>query len=235
MYDYEEDYEPTVEEMEEMDGMENTEVKVAPEQLKIEFNTENFALGIMQAVVSEVKKNLYQELIAEIKKECLGDIKEKIQLSVHEIIKDIVVDFMENEKVAVGGNSIWDDEPREELSLMQYSKRCIKQSLESGKFRVLKKLIPDKYASGRYRAETEEYSFEGYLIAHLGIGDEVKAYLDKQVDEVRKQVNKDVKAAFDDSTKQMLSNAVLQVLMANDTYKKIEANIACIADKNQEA
>lgn len=234
MYDYEEEYEPTVEEMEEMDGMENTEVRIEKEQLEIKFNTENFALGIMQAVVSEVKKNLYKEIIAEIKKECLDDIKEKIQLSVHEIIKDIVVDFMENEKVVVGGDSIWDDEPREELSLMQYSKRCIKQILENGKFKVLKKLIPDKYSRERYRAETEEYSFEGYLIANLGIGNEVKAYLDKQVDEVRKQVNKDVKDAFDDSTKQMLSNAVLQVLMANDTYRKIEANIACIADKNQE-
>ena len=55
--------------------------------------------------------------------------------------------------------------------------------------------------------------------------------MDKQVDEVRQQVNRDVKAAFDESTKTMLSNAVLQVLMANDTYKKIESNISCIADK----
>ena len=58
--------------------------------------------------------------------------------------------------------------------------------------------------------------------------------MDKQVDEVRQQVNRDVKAAFDESTKTMLSNAVLQVLMANDTYKKIESNISCIADRQQE-
>lgn len=30
------------------------------------------------------------------------------------------------------------------------------------------------------------------------------------------------------------ANAVLQVLMANDTYKKIGDNIACIADRPQE-
>ena len=58
--------------------------------------------------------------------------------------------------------------------------------------------------------------------------------LDKQVDEVRQQVNRDVKAAFDESTKTMLSNAVLQVLMANDTYKRIESNISSIADRQQE-
>lgn len=44
---YDEDYEPTQEEMEEQDGMDNTEVKMERENLKIEFNTENFAAGIM--------------------------------------------------------------------------------------------------------------------------------------------------------------------------------------------
>ncbi len=150
--DYDEDYEPTQEEMEECDGMENTEVKMEKENLKIEFNTENFALEIIRAVAADVKKNLEK----------------------------------------------------------------------------------DRYNRGRYRAETKEYTFEEYLVQHLGIDDEVKCYLDKQVDEVRQQVNRDVKAAFDESTKAMLSNAVLQVLMANDTYKKIEGNIACIADRPQE-
>ena len=68
-------------------------------------------------------------------------------------------------------------------------------------------LEKDRYNKGRYRAETKEYTFEEYLLQHLGIDDEVKSYLDKQVDEVRQQVNRDVKAAFDESTKAMLSNA----------------------------
>lgn len=51
-YEYEEDYEPTEEEMEECDGMENTEVMMEKENLTIEFNTENFALGIIRAVTS---------------------------------------------------------------------------------------------------------------------------------------------------------------------------------------
>ncbi len=88
--DYDEDYEPSQEEMEEMDGMENTEVKMEKEDLKIEFNTENFALGIIQAVTAEVKKNLYSEIVAEIKSEVLCDIKEKIQYAASDIIKGIV-------------------------------------------------------------------------------------------------------------------------------------------------
>ena len=232
--DYDEDYEPSQEEMEEMDGMENTEVKMEKEDLKIEFNTENFALGIIQAVTAEVKKNLYSEIVAEIKSEVLCDIKEKIQYAASDIIKGIVQDFMDNEKVQIGGSSVWDDEPKEELTLTQYAKRCVKDCIENSRFRIVKSFEKDRYNKGRYRAETQEYTFEEYLLQHLGIDNEVKGYLDKQVDEVRQQVNRDVKAAFDESTKTMLSNAVLQVLMANDTYKKIESNISCIADRQQE-
>lgn len=234
MYEYEEDYEPTEEEMEEMDGMKNTEVKTEKEDLKIEFNTENFALGIIQAVTAEVKKNLYSEIVAKIKSEVLGDIKEKIQYAASDIIKGIVQDFMDNEKVHIGESSVWDDEPKEELTLTQYAKRCVKDCIENSRFRIVKSFEKDRYNKGRYRPETKEYTFEEYLRQHLGIDDEVKNYLDEKIDEVRQQVNRDVKSAFDESTKTMLSNAVLQVLMANDTYKKIESNIACIANKPQE-
>lgn len=231
--DYEDDYEPTQEEMEEQDGMENTNASVEKGILEIKFNTENFAAGIMRSVVLEVKKNLYSEIVKEIKDEVLEDIKEKIQYATGDIIKGIVQDFMDHEKVSIGGYSIWDDEPKEELTLLQYAKRCVKDCIENSRFRIVKSFERDRYRE-KYTAKTQEYTFEEYLLQHLGIDDEVKSYLDKQVDEVRQQVNRDVKAAFDESTKAMLSNAVLQVIMANDTYKKIESNISSIADKTQE-
>ena len=119
-YDYyEDDYEPTVEEMEEQDGMENTDVVIGKESLRIEFNTENFAAGIMRAVAAEVKKSLYGEIVKEIKKEVLDDIKKKVQCATGDIIKDIVLDFLNNDKICVGGSSVWDDEPKEELWKMR--------------------------------------------------------------------------------------------------------------------
>lgn len=127
---YEDEYEPAEEEMEEQDGMENTEVKVEKENIKIEFNTENFAAGIIRAVTSEVKKNLYSEIVGEIKSEVLDDIKEKIQYAAGDIIKEIVKDFMESEKICIGGSNVWDDEPKEELTLIQYAKRCVKSCIE---------------------------------------------------------------------------------------------------------
>lgn len=227
-YDYEDEYEPTQEEMEENDGMENTDVNVEKEKIKIEFNTENFASGIMMAVVAEVKKNIYREVIDEIKKEVLGDIKEEIKNNANTIIREILDDYVENEIITIGSNSPWDDTPKEEMTIKQYMKRCVKECIESGKFRVPtgeKTSRGDKY---------KEYGFMEYVNEHLKMDSDIKKYLDASIDEVRKRVNSDVKAAFDESTKAMLSSAVLQVLMANDTYKKIESNIACIADKEKE-
>ena len=77
-YEFEE-YEPTEDEMEEMDGMENTEVKVDSQKMSIEFDTANFANGIMRAVATKVKKELYKEIVDEIKQECLNGIKEKLR------------------------------------------------------------------------------------------------------------------------------------------------------------
>lgn len=227
---YDEDYEPTQEEMEEMDGLESTKVEHNNEVININFNTQNFADGIVTAVVLSLKENLYKDVVAEIRKECLDDIREKIQIQTGEIIKDTINEYMNTEKITIGGNSVWDDEPKEELTFMQYVKRCIKNIIESGKFSVVKSIVKDKWSKNGYKYETEKYSFDEYVAANCGIDNEVKAYLDKEISKIRNEINKNIKTTFDESTRNMLSQSVLNILMANDTYKKIESNIASIAN-----
>lgn len=226
----EEDYEP--DEEEEYEAMESTDVKGVGEKLVIQFNAENFAQGIVAAVVSQLKEKVYNDVLEKVKEDIFGSMKEQIMLSTHEIVKDIVVDFMENEKVVVGNGSVWDETEKKELTLTQYAKQCIKECIEEGRFKVFKGCEKKRYGSG-YELKYNEYAFGEYIAQNLGIGNEAKAYFDEQIDIMRKQVNADVKNAFDESTRTMLSQAVLQVLMANDTYRKIENNIACIADKGK--
>lgn len=234
-YEFEDyDEEPTQEEMEEHEGAEATKAKMTKKKLKIEFDTENFANGIVSAVTSEVKKNLETSIIEQIKKEVLDDLKEKIRLSTHEIIKDIIVDFMENEKIKIGGSSFWDDEPLKELTMLEYAKKCVGDSVVKGNFKVVTGYEKDRYSNSGYRAKTQEFTFSDYIRSQLAIGNDIKEYIDKQVVEIKNNVNRDVKKVFDDSTKKMLSESVLNVLMANDTYKKIESNLACIADRTVE-
>lgn len=226
---YDEDYEPTQEEMEEMDGLENTKVEHNNEVININFNTENFANGIVTAVVQSLKENIYREVVDQIRKECLEDIHKKIQLQTGEIIKEIIDDYMNTEKITVGGDSVWDDEPKEELTFIQYVKRCMKNIIKNGKFKVVKSVEKDRLWD-KYVIKTEDFSFDEYIKANCGIDNEVKAYLDKEVDKMRRKINENIKDTFDESTRNMLSQSVLNILMANDTYKQIESNIASIAN-----
>lgn len=226
---YDEDYEPTQEEMEEMDGVENTNVENNNNVININFNTENFANGIVAAVVQSLKENLYREVINQIKEECLADIRKKIQLQTGEIIKEIIEDYMNTEEITIGGDSVWDDEPKEKLTFMQYVKRCMKNIINNGRFKVIKSVERTCY-SNKYEFKTEDYSFDEYVAANCGIDNEVKAYLDKEIIKIRDEINRNIKITFDESTRNMLSQSVLNILMANDTYKKIESNIASIAN-----
>ena len=83
---YEDEYEPSKEELEEEMGMEDTQVKNENGKLKIEFDTENFARGIMDAVVVEVRNSIGREIVESVKKEVLGEIKEEIKKDAHEIV-----------------------------------------------------------------------------------------------------------------------------------------------------
>ena len=190
---YDEDWEeePIQEEYEEYEGARATNTTMTHEKLKIEFDTENFANGIVSAVTSEVKKNLEASIIEKIKKEVLDDLKEKIRLSTHEIIKDIIIDFMENEKIKVGGSSFWDDEPLKEFTMTEYAKKCIGDAIKNDRFRIVTSYEKDRY--NNYRANTKEFTFSDYIRAELAVGNDIKEYIDKQVVEIKNNVNSDIK------------------------------------------
>lgn len=91
--------------------------------------------------------------------------------------------------------------------------------------------VKKKGRSGSYSDDYESVTFEDYISRQFDPNEMIKKELDAFMDDIRKQVNTTMKETFDNSTKFMLSNAVLSILSANDTYRQIENNIKCIADK----
>lgn len=109
---YDEDYEPSEEELDQMEGEENTETEFDFKNLQINFDVENFAKGIATAV----KRTLKKEIIAELKKSVLQDLKDDIQKNIATMSEEIVREVYENEKIILGG---WGEE-RQEVSVKQY-------------------------------------------------------------------------------------------------------------------
>lgn len=215
-YDYDE-YEPTEEEIQEIQGKQSTDVDFDFEKLQIFFDVKNFAEGI----ASEVKRTLKNEIISDLKKEVLKDLKDDIQNNIAKMSYDIVRDVYENEKVIIGG---WGKE-KQEISVKQYLLNEIRDSFKDGKFITKEK---DNWGD----VETREVSIKDYIDSKIKF-DAIQNDIDREIDQIRKNINTRIKDMFDSSTRQMLSDNVLQVLMANETYQKIQGNIACIADKKE--
>ena len=85
-YDYDE-YEPTEEEIQEIQGKQSTDVDFDFEKLQIFFDVKNFAEGI----ASEVKRTLKNEIISDLKKEVLKDLKDDIQNNIAKMSYDIEI------------------------------------------------------------------------------------------------------------------------------------------------
>ena len=214
---YDEDYEPSEEELDQMEGEESTETEFDFKNLQINFDVENFAKGIATAV----KKTLKKEIIAELKKSVLEDLKDDIQKNIAAMSEEIVREIYENEKVILGG---WGEE-KQEVSVKQYLLNAIRDSFKEGKFITREK---DSWGG----VKTTKISIQEYIDKKINFS-AIQKDIDREVDGIRKDINRKIEDIFNSSTKQMLSDNVLKVLMANETYQKIQNNIACIADKKE--
>ena len=193
--------------------------------MKITLELDNLE-KIVQTTLEKNLENVVKEQIADIVKKTADNlIKDTINTQVSENFQHFVDEYITTKKIKIGG-SYWDNEPEQEYTVEQYIKQQLKEKLDSKQLKVKK-----KGRSGSYSDDYECVTFENYISCQFDPNDLVKKELDTFMDDIRKQVNTTMKKTFDNSTKSMLSNAVLSILSANDTYRQIENNIKCIADK----
>ncbi len=216
MYDFE-DYEPTQEEMEEYEGDRASEANTDMKTLEVKFDVENFALGI----ATEVKRTLKKELLKELKSGVIADLKDEIQKNIHEISYELVKEVYEKETVCFG----WGTD-KKEMSVKDYILNQIQTSFVDGKFKSKTK---DSWGN----TKITEVSLQDYINSKITF-DAVQKDIDREIDSIRKDINRKIKDIFDTSTRQMLADNVVQVLMANETYQKIQSNVACIADRKEQ-
>lgn len=184
--------------------------------LKIEYDMEDMAVGIKEAIMKELSKDLAEEIKSELKAEMreklFGKVKESIENNTYELVQSMINDIYNTEKVVIGGG--WEEEAKE-FTLKEY---VIEQ---------VKEVIVNNKCDGKGYGST---SFQEWFTKKC-VDPDIQKIIEKEITNIRNDVNYKVKNMFDTSTKQMLSETVLNVLMANDTYKKIEGSIASIANK----
>lgn len=195
--------------------------------MKVTIDLENLD-GLVQDTMENNIKTIVKEQIDSTVRKVVDDLaKEVIQDKVSDNFQRFVDEYITTTKIKVGGG-YWDDSDAKEYTVEQYIKKELKDRLESKTLKAKKKGRTSSYSD-----DFETVPFEEYINRQFDFNDMIKKELDKFMNDIRKQVNTTMKETFDDSTKNMLSNAVLNILGANETYRQIENNIKCIADKRE--
>lgn len=193
--------------------------------MKVTIDMENLETLVQTTMEKNIESIVKEQIEGTVRKVADNLAKKVIEEKVYENFQRFVDEYITTTKIKVGGN-YWDDTEEHEYTVEQYIKNELKNRLDSGKLRAKKKGRTSSYSD-----DFEQVSFEEYINRQFDFDEMIKKDLDKFMDDIRKQVNKTMKETFDNSTKSMLSTAVLNILGANETYRQIENNIKCIADK----
>ena len=189
--------------------------KILAMTIKEKYQAEEYGISVLD-------KNVYKK-ISELSKEQItklgGDIISEV---VTKNFNEFVDDYITNTKITVRKEDFWGDTDVNEYTVEEYIKKCLKERLDNEKFRS-----KDKY--GR----CEEVTFDEYIKNHYvqNMEKEIKKKMDSYFIDIRDQINRTMKETFDNTTKDMLSSTVLNILTQNNTYKQLENNIKSIATK----
>lgn len=194
--------------------------------MKVTIDLENLELFVKETTEKNIEAVIKEQVSNTVNKTIDKLVEKEIKNAVSTNFQRFVDEYIKNTTIKVGGNSYWDDEEQKEYTVEQYIKKELKNRLESKTLKAKKKGRTSSYSD-----DFEQVSFEEYINRSFNADDLIKADLDKFMDGIRKDINKTMKDIFDSSTKNMLSSAVLSILTANDTYRQIENQIKCIADK----
>lgn len=190
--------------------------------MKITFEMDNLQNLIEKSVsgnIEEAVKSQVEDTIKEQVTKLGGDIISEV---VTKNFNEFVNDYITNTKITVRKEDFWGDADVNEYTVEEYIKKCLKERLDNEKFRS-----KDKYGC------CEEITFDEYIKNHYvqNMEKEIKKKMDSYFIDIRNQINRTMKETFDNTTKDMLSSTVLNILTQNNTYKQLENNIKSIATK----
>lgn len=182
-------------------------------------NLEKNLEGILKDNLNDTIKDTVINLI---QKETEEQVKDYIKEEVNLHIKNYVEEYIKTAKVKTGGG-FYSNEEEKEYTVEQFLKKEIAECMEKKSFTI--------YKEDRYGKREEQVSFEEFIKKEFNIDDKIRGQLKKFMIEVKNDVNNRLKNQFNEVTKQTLSDTMLTLLLQNETFTKIQQNLASIATK----
>ena len=193
--------------------------------MKVNIDMEN----LDKAVQTAVSKNIEKVISTEISKLVQQGVDERLRTTIEEMaggkIAEYIDEYIKTATVTVGGG-FYSDGDAKTYTVEEYVKDQLALALKDKKLSV-------KDRTSSYSDRYVSVTFEEYIKKHLNIEGQIKKQLDSFLDGVRKQINNQITDLFESGTQDMLSDAVFNVLMQNDTYANLSDSIKRIADKSE--
>lgn len=141
-----------------------------------------------------------------------------IEKIVNREISKYIRQYIETATIAIGGG--WNEEFKT-FTVKEYLQNQINECLETRTFKT-----KDTYGG------SSNISFEDFVKKQINMNNEIEKKLQGFVKEIRKDVGENINQVFTDSIKNALSETVLQMLTATETYKNISNQVKMIASEN---
>lgn len=206
---------------EEDETMEETKCEVIEEKdlITVTMNPAYYDVDRMKNMVVRELKNA---IIDDIKEELIENMRKDLRCEINDEIRNIVREVYSNHKVITG--SFYDDEAKEELTVDQYIMKVTRDCVaRDGTISV-------DYKDRWNDTCKKQVTIKDYIDSKISY-DELKKTIDREIEQLQNRINIRAKQMFNDQMTSVLSNTVVNILMQNDTYKKIYDNIAEIATK----
>ena len=189
--------------------------------MKVTVDMENMSEIIKTAIEKNLETIIKEQVEETVKKSIDCVAKDVINDAVSKNYQRFVDEYIKNTKIKVGGG-LWGDSDIKEYTVEEYINHELQKCMDGKTLTV-----SDRYGNDK------KMSFEEYIKKKFNPSAEISSQIDEFMTDVRDDINKSMKECFDESTKAMLSNTVLNILNANDTYRKLERDIKCIASKKE--
>ena len=182
----------------------------------------------LQAVADEALKEIMDQTITDTVTKIVQDsIKENYKDIIEErvsiMLSGQIDNMLYNHKVQIGGD-YFSDEPAREVTIAELTDEKVKEYITNNQFTT-------KSRCGDYRYIK---TFQEYIDEKLCLNTKVQKELNSFIEDTRYDNNEKMKKMYNENTRNLLSDSILNLLQQNETYKRIETNISSIASKNDE-
>lgn len=192
--------------------------------MKVNIEMDNIGELVSSAIQENLETIIRKEVDKVIREEVANKSKDIITDTASMKLREYVEQYIKTAEITVGGG-LYSNDKATTYTVEEYIRKELAEKMQQGMLTV-----PNR---DRYGNKTTSVSFEDFIKQEFNPEALIKTHLSKFIEATKNDINTKINDTFTNSTKNMLSETVYNVLIKNETFAKLNDNIKCIADKKE--